>query len=218
MKIFQRILILALVLSIALVFVALCVRIYMNEHYPKEATRIVFTDALTEHYQKDPDGFAAYTQSIRVPYDDSEEGGFFAHELILVPSAGNLQITMRYNESVMKTLQEKYKLPEPPLPTEGMFTYRLTVSYLTEDKDGLYKTYDSVYAAESTAFMYTYTKLVFDGVELDGAVWARVDIYYADQKEPLGSVAVYEASMEYEGQRVEYPLKKYRVKKGDLPK
>ena len=109
MKIFQKILILCLVLAILAVFVAICYRIYINEHFPRESTSIEFTEGLTAYYKKDPDGFAAYTRKIRVPVEDNKKGKFRADELIVVPDAGFLQVTLRYNEYILPILQEKYK-------------------------------------------------------------------------------------------------------------
>ncbi len=220
MKIFQKILILCLVLAILAVFAAICYRIYINEHFPRESTSIEFTEGLTAYYKKDPAGFAAYTRKIRVPVEDNKNGKFRADELIVVPDAGFLQVTLRYNEYILPVLQEKYELAELPTAAPELFSYTLTVAYLTDDPDGKYQTYQPTLCRESTAYgLYTYDKLVFEGVDFTDAVWMRVDIYYKDApvSEAYGAIAVYEVSTIYEDQRVELPLRKYRVKKGELP-
>lgn len=217
MKIFKRILVLCLVLALVALFGAVGFRIYIADHYPKPSTRIVFTEPLTAFYRADPDAFGAYTQRIRVSYDDNKEGNFFAKNLIAVPDAGNLQITLRYNDSTLTTVASRYDLPAVPEAEEGLFSYSLTVSYRTDDPDGSYRTYDVSYEKESEAYMYHYIKLVFDGVDFTDAVWMRVDIRYADREEIFGSIVVCETQVEIDGYLEEYPFKNYRVKKGDLP-
>lgn len=220
MKIFQKILILCLVLAILAVFVAVCYRIHINENFPKETTSLTFTEGLTDYYKKDPEGFAAYTRKIRVPFEDSKKGKFRADTPIVVPNAGFFQVTLRYNEYILPILQETYKLEETPVLEEGMFTYTLTVSYLTDDPDGLYRVYEPSVVEESTAYgLYTYDKLVFENVDFADAIWVRVDIYYKDAptEEAYGGIAVFEFSTVYEGERIEMPLRKYRIKKGELP-
>lgn len=219
MKMLRKVLFFCLVLCIAAVFGAILFRIHIADHYPNDTTKTVFTPALEAHYRADPSGFEAFTQDIRFPYDDAKDGSFFAAALVVVPDADHVQLTVRYNKSSLPKVASHYKLPDVPAPADGLFRYTLTVSY-NEDKDGKdYKTYECSYIAEDAAYMYRYARIAFDGVELDGAVWARVDIYYKDQSEPFGAIAVYESRTydEMTDTFVPIPLKKFHVDKEDLP-
>lgn len=217
MKIFRRALYVTLILCLALFIAALFFRIYIGEHYPKDTVRIVFNDSLTDYYET-TDDFKVYTQKLRAPYDDNKEGNFFADGLYLVPDADHLQITLRYNNSALANVKEKYKLEDALAPKEGLFRYVLRASYNT-DKDGTdYRTYESSYIRESDAYMYHYTKLAFDGVDYEGAAWMCVDIYLEGQEECFGSVIVYEANFEFDGALYPYEMEEKSIPKGDLPK
>lgn len=215
---FRKAMALCLVLCLCLVFGAVIFRIYIAEHYPKDAAKMVFTDALTAHYRQDEEGFSAYTQDIRFPYDDNKDGNFFAGALIVVPDASHLQVTVRYNESTLDKMAVRYALPTVPDAADGLFRYTLTVSYNTSEAGDVYQTYEPSYQQESDAYMYHYEKLAFDGVVFDGAAWMRVDIYFMDQSEPLGHICVFEARASNGEIMVDMPLDPYRIKKGELPK
>ncbi len=216
MKIFKRALYALLIVCLAALIAALFFRIYISEHYPKDSVRIVFTDALTEHYRA-TDDFKVYTQELRTPYDDAKNGSFFADGLYLVPRGENVQVTLRYNTSALETVAEKYEREEPLAPADGLFRYTLTVSYNQDEGGTDYRTYGASYMAESDAFMYHYTKLAFDGVSFEGAAWMRVDIYLADEQEAFGSIIVYEKNFEYGGELYPYEMEEKRISKGDLP-
>lgn len=215
MKIFKKALYALLIVCLAALVAALGFRIYISEHYPKDTTRIVFTEALTEKYHAAED-FRAYTQDIRIPYDDGKNGSFFADGLYLLPDADGLQVTLRYNESALETVAEKYGR-ETIAPAEGLFRYTLTVSHNTDASGTDFRTYEASYLAESDAFMYHYAKLAFDGVSFEGAAWMRVDIYLEGEAEPFGHITVYESNFSYNGTLYPYEMEEKRIPKGDLP-
>ncbi len=216
MKIFKKALFALLILCLVALIAALVFRIFIAEHYPKDTVRIVFTDSLTEYYHK-TDDFKVYTQDLRTPYDDAKNGSFFADGLYFIPDAEHLQITLRYNESSLKTVAEKYGREELS-PSDGLFRYALTVSYNSDAEGTDFRTYESSYMKESDAFMYHYTKLAFDGVSFENAAWMRVDIYLEGEEECFGSVIVYEANFEYNGTLYPYETKEKKISKGDLPR
>ena len=200
---------------------ALClclVRIYVAEHYPKDTVRMVFTSPLTEYYHEMGGSIEAKTQNIRFPYDSADDGNFFASGLIVVEDAGNLQVTVRYNESTLPKVAAFYKLKETPAPADGLFRYTLTASYKTESEEGDYRTYNASYLHEDDAYMYRYGKLVFDGVDFKDAVWMRVDIYFGDEEKPFGHICVYEAEASDGENIVKMPFSKYKIDEEDLPR
>ena len=217
MKMFRRVMTVGLALCLAVLFIAVIFRIRISQHYPEDTVRMVFTPALTEHYRKDPAGFRAETQHIRFPYDSAEDGNFFADALIVVREAGNLQVTLRYNESTLPKVAAHYKLPATPAAKDGLFRYTLTASYNEDESGEDYRTYESAYLAEDSAYMYRYAKLAFDGVDFEGAAWMRVDIYYGDEEQPFGHICVYEARA-YDGEKmVDMPFDAYEIDEEDLP-
>ncbi|MBE6655583.1 MAG: hypothetical protein E7609_01775 [Ruminococcaceae bacterium] len=218
MKMFRKAMALCLAFCLCLVFGAVIFRIYIAEHYPKDTVRMVFTDALTEYYESHSGVIKAETQNIRFPYDSADDGNFFASGLIVVRDAGNLQVTVRYNESSLPKVAAFYKLAETPEPDEGLFRYTLTASYNTTAEGGEYRTYEAGYLSEDDAYMYRYGKLVFDGVDFEGAAWMRVDIYYGEEAEPFGHICVYEAQASDGENMVDMPFSEYKIDKEDLPK
>lgn len=218
MKMFRKAMALCLSLCLCLVFFAVIFRIYIAEHYPEGTVRMVFTDPLAEYYEANKETFAPETQYIRFPYDSADDGNFFAAGLIVVRDAGNLQITMRYNESALAKVAEFYKLSSPITPDKGLFRYTLTASH-NETKDGTdFRTYEASFMEEDSAYMYRYAKLAFDGVDFNGAVWMRVDIYYGEEEKPFGHICIYEARA-FDGESmVDMTFTPYDVDKEDLPK
>lgn len=218
MKMFRKAMSLCLALCLCIIFGAVIFRIYIAEHYPEGTVRMVFTEPLKEHYLANKDTFLAETQNIRFPYDSADDGNFFAAGLIVVKEAGNLQVTMRYNESTLSKVADFYKLGAIPQPAEGLFRYTLTASHnQTEDGED-YRTYNASYISEADAYMYRYAKLAFDGVDFKDAVWMRIDIYYGDEEKPFGHICVYEAKS-FDGMNmVDMPFSVYKIDKEDLPK
>ena len=219
MKMFKKILALGMTLCLVALCAALGFRIYLEDHYPAETTKMVMTEELAEKY-REAGVLHAYTQTLRFSYDDNKEGNFFAKELIVLPDANHLQITMRYNESTLKKVAEFYKLPTVPTVADGLFYYRLCVS----TGDGNYLYYDSSYIAEYSRYFYQYAKLAFDGVDFTNAVWMRVEIYYAgeyegkmDGEDCFGMNLVYESHVSWGEETLENPLYEYDIPKGVLP-
>ena len=212
-KMFGRMLKVSLALLLAVLFVAVVFRIVIAERYPKDSVRFVNTEA-TRLYYAEKGELPAYTQELRTPYEDAANGKFSADGLILIPEASHLQITVRNNNSAMKTMAEKYKLSSVPTVEEGCFRYTLTVKY--NDKAD-FVVFDPVLHTESTAYMYRYTKLAFDGVSFDNVAYMRVDIYYEDRVEAYGHLPVYETHFEYEGELYPYGTEPFRIPKEDLP-
>lgn len=218
MKMFRKMMVLCLTICLCLVFGAVAFRIYIADHYPKDTVRMVFTDSLTEYYYAADGNIIAETQNIRFPYDSADEGNFFASGLIVVKEAGNLQVTMRYNESSLPKVAAFYKLSETPAPQDGLFRYILTASYNTTAETADFRTYEPSYLSEDSAYMYRYGKLVFDDVDFEGASWMRIDIYFGEEEKPFGRICVYESQTSDGENIVSVPLSPYKIDKEDLPK
>ena len=213
MKMFGRMLKVSLALFLAILFGAVVFRIAILENYPRDSVRFVTTEAIKSYYAE-KGSLDAYTQELRTPYEDSTNGKFSADGLVIVPDASHLQITVRNNNSAMKTMAEKYKLSEVPAVKEGAFRYTLSVKY--NDRTD-FVVYEASYHEESTAYMYRYARLAFDGVSFDNVAYMRVDIYYEDRVDAYGHIPVYETTFEYEGELYPYESEPYRIPEEDLP-
>ena len=94
-------------------------------------------------------------------------GQFHTSNPIYIPSAGEVQITIRVNEEGMEELMSTYKLDK--LPQGEVFAYALT------DGVNYYTTYQYV---ESDRFTYNYHRLVFSGVDFTNLYELELLIYY----------------------------------------
>ena len=201
------------VLIFAFIF-ALFFRIWSNDYYPKAMKNIYFTDSLTEYYKENSDTFKAYKQKVRVSYEDKEEGNFFASNTIVVPEADALQTVIRYNDAIFEKLAEKYECGEDELRKDTPFLFSAFACTGSDGEEG----YDGVEyipteAVTDSFWMYTYEKLCFDGIELDGVYWIRLDIMLNNEaKTKLGSVVV------YENHAKNNKLEPLKIKKSELPK
>lgn len=199
---------------IALIFV----RIFISDFYPSEMKQFTFTEKMKTAYSIEVDSFTVYTQELMAPYDDPRNGNFFASEMRCVPAHGELQASLRYNDSTLPRIEAFYGKELPAGDALALFDFSLLVSYETENEDGEYRRYimntDEAFTAE--AFMYNYVKLIFEDVDFDGAIWMRVDIYLRGTEDGytkencFGSIVLYESyEIRSNGQKIEYPLSEY---------
>ena len=160
-----------------LVVGVLAFRLILFNYYPREIKDIYFNDELTELYRATDGNIGAETQSLRAPYDDPDFASFFADNLIIIREAGQLQLSVRYNSSVFDTIEEKYGV-RLDAEAESLFTFELErVPF--ESSEAAYPIGEIDYVASDSLMMYTYYKLVFDGVEFlpsDESDWIRLKI------------------------------------------
>ncbi len=188
-------------------------RVIFFNYYPKQMKNIYFNDTLTEYYESTDGEIGAVTQTMRAPYDDADLGNFFADNLIVIRGAGQLQLSVRYNESTILRLEEKYGISLDG-ERESLFTFELErVPFDSETEPYSIGRLD--YIATDSKLMYTYHKLVFDGVTFaeDGEYdWIRLKITIngAEGAEPH-YILVYEVSEENS------QFSEYKLSKGERP-
>ena len=193
-----------LVIKIVLGLVCLAVvgllgfRMFVFNYYPSEMKSLYFTDSLAAYYEERGGDIYAETQKLRYKYDDAEEGNFFADNLILVREAGQLQLSVRYNKTLLDKLSEKYG--REISPSDFIFS-------LAKTKDG-YTDGDGELVTEEIgtlrvqipdeSLMYGYFKLAFDGVDfrLDEGeapvAWIRLEVRIAGDDTTVYPILVYE--------------------------
>ena len=154
-------------------------RVILFNYYPKEMKTIHFNDELTEYYNSNDGDIDALTQKLRAPYDDPDFASFMADNLIAIKGAGQLQLSVRYNSSIFDTIEEKYGVR---LDKKRDDNFIFELEYVPFDKSvPAYKTGELDYSSTDRALMYTYYKLVFDGIEfVDENDWIRLKITIKD--------------------------------------
>jgi len=194
-----KILIGLLCLSVAGVLIF---RIVLFNYYPDSMEKLEYTDSLNSYLEENGSAITE-TQKLRFPYDDEDEGNFFADNLILVREAGQLQISIRYNVSLMNSIKEKYGVELDPDADIFEFTLAKTqTGYVEDEKDTQVPTESIGKLANverDSKLMYRYYKLCFDNIDFgtdDGeetVSWIRLEVRIrgVEMKEPY-MILVYE--------------------------
>ena len=195
------------VTALKLLIIGLCLlvvgviafRLVLFNHYPDKIENLYFDDELTEYYEATSGDIGAKTQTLRAPYDDPDYASFIADNLIIIEGVDQLQISVRYNSSIFDTIESKYGVRLDP-ETEGLFSFELErVPF--DNTESAYKIGELDYCDSDSLLMYTYYKLVFDGVELlsdDTPDWIRLKITLngVPSADPY-YILVYENTKEY---------------------
>lgn len=198
----------ALVIFLCVLVVGVIIfRVILFSYYPTAMKTLYFNDTLTEFYNANGGEIDAKTQTMRAPYDDPDFASFMADNLIVIKGAGQLQLSVRYNSSIFDTIEQKYgvRLDEN---AQDLFTFTLERVPFDENAEA-YTIGQLDYVDTDSKLMYTYYKLVFDGVEFleDGeSDWIRLKITVNSipSAEPY-YILVYECTEQY-SQLADYDL------------
>lgn len=155
-------------------------RIIAFNYYPDTMEDIYFTDALAEHYNKNGGNIGAKTQELRFPYDNADFANFFCDNMIVIEEIGEIQFSIRYNDSAFEDISTKLKIKALDPENENVFTYVL--------RDNYGNAYTPTAIIKDEFLMYNYCKLVFDGIPFkseDGKKpeWLRVEVFVEGQKQ-----------------------------------
>ncbi len=174
-----------LVLKILVAVVCLSVvgflgfRVVLFNTYPDNIKNIYFDDKLTAYYEKTDGNIGAKTQIMSAPYDDAEEGNFFCDNLIVIPEINQLQVSARYNVSLMESIKEKYGMELNPDNADN-FSFKLYAIPLSQEGSAHIATGTLSFVDFDSKMMYRYYKLVFDDVNFtvqgEEEIWIRLEI------------------------------------------
>lgn len=206
--------------SILVIFVfvlagLLAFRFWLNSYYPKEMRNLIPTEPLRAAYAAGE--LRVQTQEIRVLYENPNEGLFFADHMLFSEETGSLQVTVRWNKSTLNKLAERY--PETFNPeAESPFTYRLFAGHDRGSEEIISgegavirgESYFPVATEQDSFALYCYERIAFEGVELAGVPWVRIEIYRRGEPLPEGIITVYENHEEYS------VFEEYEVKESEL--
>ena len=190
----------ALIVALCFLVVGvLAFRLVLFNYYPDEIKNVYFNEELTELYKNNDGNINAMTQTLRAPYDDPDFASFFADNLVLIKDAQQIQLSVRYNSSIFDSIEEKYGVRVDETSSD-LFTFEL--ERVPFDKtQAPYSVGELVYSTTDSMAMYTYYKLVFDGVEFlpeSEYDWIRIKITLngVDDAAPY-YILIYENTEEY---------------------
>lgn len=188
MKIVSRILKIVCFVLLFGVLGFLILRIAMADYYPKAMKDLYTSEALLAACADDGQ-VEVRTQDLRASYDNPDFALFMASHLYYSPEAGELQVTLRYNNNTLEELQQDFGLAETPVASPDLFSFWLVSNSGEEDLSG-----EAIPGAEypvatvetDSKFMYQYLKLCFIGIPFDETVgWYRLEIRYEGEGEPV---------------------------------
>ena len=213
-KVLLAIKIIALVLIFSVVGL-IALRLIMFNYYPKSMKTLYFNETLTAYYYDTDGELGAKTQKLKAPYDDEKEGNFLCDHLIFVPQIGQLQITLRYNNNLLNKLSEELGLTDEEVQDENLLSFRLNNMDFSETGSSQIIEKPSDVIVEKVG-MYTYFKIVFDGVDFNrsnAGGWAVLEIFVKGQKtkDPYAKVMVLDYGEDY------YSIKDYSLSGGEKP-
>lgn len=203
-------------------------RVLTFNFYPNEMKKIYFTEELTAIYNEQDGDIGALTQDLlnsrSFGYDDSTEGNFFAKYFVYIPETEELQITLKYNTSLMKSIKDKYGIELDP-NGEDNFEFRLVAARSSDETEptdtesishGIPMEARVVAEEYDSALMYRYIRLVFDGVKLDRGTpsevnWIRLEINIngVQMNEPYMILIYWDNDS--------FPLEPYKLSKKEKP-
>lgn len=184
-------------------------RLFTFNYYPDSMKRLYFDDKLTAYYLHTGGDIGAITQKMRAPYDDADLGNFFCDNLIVIPELGQLQVSVRYNESLATSFDENYGIKDFDIEDSSQFSFRLW-----RDGEGEARIGELDASYWDSFMMYRYCKLVFNGVDFSKEAdvkWIRLEILVDGIDEPF-MVAIYENNDSYSA------FTDYELSKGEEPK
>ncbi len=180
-------------------------RLFIFKTYPASMKNIYFTDRLSEYYNANEGDINAETQTLRAPYDNPDFANFFCDNLIVVKEAGELQVSVRYNQSAIEEIQKKHNLSDLVGGSEDLFSYKLVDNNGRVCENLTYTNYESKY-------MYHYIKLAFSDVEFEDANWIRLEITVNGSKNDTPyRICIYENNENYSR------FDSYKISKGEKP-
>lgn len=160
-------------------------RLILFNYYPDSIENIYFNEKLAGYYASTDGKIGAKTQNLSAPYDDPDVGNFFCDNLIVIPEINQLQISVRYNVSLMATIKEKYGVDLSA--DDELFEFSLSLIPIDGSDKQPIATGTLSYSKTESFMMYRYYKLVFDDVQLTvpdcKEVWIRLEIRLKDVAE-----------------------------------
>ncbi len=212
-----------LILAVFSVIGFLLWRVFFSSKPPKDLTHLTPNAALSAAYEQEGDDLYVFRQKLEPLMITSAEhnaGYFSVEDCRFIPSANQIQILFRYNNSTLRALEEDYSLAEPPVRSEDHYDVTLLLTTdltpdVTEDNDEndpdsvAFTRLHPVSVTAGEKHMYNYRRMVFDLGDdlslselLDQGLLLAVyaDVYYNEdidyEKEPYGILFLYDYTVD----------------------
>ncbi len=201
-------------------------RIWMMNYYPKDATRFIYTENLTEYYSSVGGNIDAKTQNTFTSYSSTADAAirnpFFFATPVYVTEADHLQVTLKFNTALYDEIYRMYGIEiDKNANPEDIFDFKLVktkTGYEDSTEDNVpTEEVGALSGISKASFMvYEYYRVAFDGVDfgLDegetAVAWFRLDVTLkGSDKVSAFTMPVYFK---------EYELRDYPISSVEVPK
>lgn len=168
---------------------------------PKAMSGIIWNDISRAAYTASPDTFEALEQEPDTYI--TNDGRFWISNVVYLPTAKQLQLTIKYNSSTLKYLTQELQAAESDtdesdsMQNESIVLPDEPFSYSLIDNNGVrYRDYSAEDAKKQN---YHYRRLVFENIDLTDITDLYVDIYYVGTQDyaavPYGSLKAWDADL-----------------------
>ncbi len=183
-------------------------RVFFSTKEPDSIKDLYVNEALAAAYEaQGGDLEMKYQNQLSMTYTEDNAGYFGISQYVIIPEANQIQIVLRYNDKTLKHLKEDFDLPE--IPEKGEELLDLTLRQIidltpdnAEDNEDLSKLsitrHKPSKVITDTTALYTYHRIVFDGVEIDEEDVSSIvlDIYFKDavdyEESAYGALLIYD--------------------------
>lgn len=183
-------------------------RVFFSTKIPESIETLSVNEPLASAYaEHGEDLILQYQNQFSLTYTEKNAGYFGISQYVIIPQANQIQIILRYNNSTLKHLKEDYGLAE--IPKKGSDLFDLTLRQITDLTPNDESDNNDPAALEilrhtpgeilvDTTSLYTYYRLVFDGVSIDPTAVSSImlDIYYKEDldynKSAYGALMIYD--------------------------
>ena len=181
----QKVLKIVVVCGIFLVCGMLIARIALASWWPAEVKEVYNSAAL----RTASGTLSGFTQKPITPYDNKDKGHFFFNHFLAIPEIKEVQVALRYNDSTLQDIAADFGLALSPEGTDERFCF-----YLRDDAGTVYTLTEGSYCHK---LIYSYRRLVFDGIDATQCNYLYLDVYFGDADPscdmPYGSMLIYAA-------------------------
>ncbi len=193
-----------LIVFVVLVNVIVLWRVFFSANIPSKIKPVTVNEHTYAAYELHGEAMLMqYQNQLSLTYSSKTAGYFGVPEYIFIPEADQVQVVFRYNNSTLKHLAEDFGLAE--IPDRNSELFDVTLLHTTDntpnddtDSDVTNNRFSPSSVQKDTTLLYTYYRLVFDGVHIDPAAKSSVflDIYYLgalDYEQPAyGTLRLYD--------------------------
>lgn len=184
-------------------------RIFFSMNEPDGVSTLYVNQPLKEAYKEHGEDLVLkYQNQFSMTYSEENAGYFGVSQYVIIPEADQIQVVLRFNNATLTHIKEDFGLAEAPKKgdPELLDLSLRHITDLTPDNTGDNEELSSLdikriqpsYVTVDTTALYTYYRIVFDGVSINESAVSNVvlDIYYNDtvdyNEKAYGSLLLYD--------------------------